>query len=1127
MRAYKNKSSGPIVFTSVALGLVFTVFSFLNFIIPHKALAANNAVGYCSQIISEQVGGGTPAQVQQTNNPAYKYYKACIDAYNPVYTAYRNGAANAQTVWDNACATLIQSNDARVSYCTQGRNQGKVDGQADRNAATTGNTGSAADADIINKAKAASECQAGSAAIKNACIAGYYTGYKGGDKGNICKNGGSVTVNGTRYAVTNSTISNCNNGFTAGAREKSSTDPPVVNTGTPAASTTSADALDACKDYGPKGTQPNHGQTLLDACAHGYDGGLKGDSQSTTCNSYPASSDRRDACVFGFNAGKDAQGDDTTDCVTNGGTGFEWILCPFTSALSKSAEAMNGFIENQLNFSSKEFLPESGNNDGIYKAWSIIKNLVTSVLIILLLVVVISQAVGTGVFEAYTVRKILPRLLIAVVAMQLSWELTKFAVDLANDLGNGVANLISAPFGGAGNLDLNSLLSRLSNSLALATNAGLGAAILASGAIAVSNPAGALLIAFSVILAVLIALATILIRNVIIIACVMLSPLAILLWVLPMKGLQSYWSLWRDNFTKALLLFPIMAAVIYTGRIFAWVVGDLSTPGFIALLMVLVGFFGPYYLLPSMFKRGGSWMSSAYGAIDKGGNVLGKKPKEYFKDRKEEFGKARKLQSQQRVNENRPSFIRGDYFRSGKLDPMYAIGKTGGKLREAKLASYGAGGASSLEEENKHFEQSVEAMEKGLNERTKKVFLDANGNETTDDKQAAKYKDGRKKIVLSGDKDDLAQAIVAKDTTAKFKMVDGKVLTIDQMFGHVSDEHVEAALGRMSALGGSPNLTQLDEVIMGMMSTIDEAERTGNTTPDTIEMNKRLNRFLGRTAGTNFNKMPHWYKGVNGAAGGLSPDQLAGVSGASMQRMLNTLKDDSTGSDPDKKKDATEALAALARTWGEAVDNPNIFARVDKKSRQAMGTFLANMNDPLKESIALSSGDINFQNDTRAVIEKLQTSITPSGDLSTKQGAVQSPQATTQQGTQANAQTNAPTTSNQTQAPSSTGAPTGGSTGAPGAGNGGAPGAGAGTFTGAQAAGEAITKTQMKEAFIEAIENTGLGKSGSDPTVIRVPHNQGPGQVITPTAPTQEPNIPVSGRTESGIYIAGRDTDNK
>jgi uncharacterized membrane protein YgcG len=902
----------------------------------------------------------------------------------------------------------------------------------------------------------------------------------------------------------------------------------------------------ACKDYAPGGSKQNAGN--YKDCVQGFSDGNNNKTQDEACGNskYPNGGDGQKACVVGWQASSAGQGkgDDTSNCIVNGSTTFEWILCPFTSAIGAAADKMNNFIDNQLNFSSKDFLPDSGSNDGIYKAWLIMKNLVASVLIILLLFMVISQAVGTSVFDAYTVRKVLPKLAIAVIAMQLSWELCKLAIDFADSLGNGIGSLIAAPFGGVGNLDLNSVLNHLSNFWAGTAQVGVAAALTTSAFLAIGNPAGALLIAFTILLSVIIALATVLFRNVIIIACVMLSPIAILLWVLPIKGLQSYWNTWRDNFTKALLLFPLMIALIYTGRIFAWIVGGLPGGGFIAFIMVLVGFFGPYYLLPSMFKRGGSIMSQGYDAINKGGNFLGKKPKEYLSSRRDEFSKERKRQSQERVSEGSPQWWKGDQFRSGKWDPIYSTGGEAGKrLRQSKIAAYEAGGAHSKDEETKEYEQAEEAREKGLNERTQTVYEDKDGNETTDKKLAAKHDDGRLKVLLTGDKDLLAQSIAAGDNKVKFKMVDGKWLTIDDMFGHVTDEHKEAALGRMATLGGNPNQVQLDEEITGMMNTIDEAERTGQTSPETIEMNRRLNRFLGRYAGTMFGKMPHWYKGVNGAAGGLSPDQLAGVSGASMERMLKTLQKDAASPDKKVRDGANEALAGFVRTWGEAIDNPNIFARVDKTGRKNMGTFLARMSPTLKNGIVLSSDNVDFQNDTRAVIDKLQQSITPSGDLRGKSGLGEVNEQT---------QGAAGATDQQQSSTGTSGGGGGGNGGGGGGngvsgngngGNGGGGGAGA-PLQQAPGGGGGLGKTEVKEAFKEALEETGVAGSkalSADPfyaqragsttvkneikseyvkpadTVVqqadggtlRIPHK--PGEVITPggvllTRDTEDPN---------------------
>jgi len=847
-----------------------------------------------------------------------------------------------------------------------------------------------------------------------------------------------------------------------------------------------------CNGWTNKTAQNPDPTKTLKSCLDGAQKKLAG--QSNSCDSSYNGAEQT-ACDGGFNnttvsnASGSNNGSDTSDCVVQGSTTLEWILCPLTTALGKTTDAMNGFIENQLDFSARQMLPDSnckpsGSQDcGVYKAWTIFKNLVTSVLVVVLLIVVISQAAGTSVFEAYTVRKVLPRLVIAVIAMQISWQLCIFMVGIANDLGNGLANLITAPFGGAGNMDLNSILNHLSPVAAIGTNVGIAAALTAGFFIAVSNPAGALLIAFSIILSVLIALATILFRNIIIIVCIMLSPLAFLLWCMPMKGVQSYWNLWRDNFTKALLLFPLMVAIIYGGRIFAWIVGGLDGPGFIDFIMVLVGFFGPYYYLPKAFGQGGKIMSQGANMINKGGNALGKKPKEYLKGRSEEFGKLRKQQSQRRVSEGNPQWWKGDKFRSGEWDPVYRIGGAGKTLREAHAAHYEAAGASSFEEENKQFESSIEAREKGLNERFRTVYAKKGGGTTENGDEAERDENNRRIVLKTGDKDLLNQAIVRGDSSIKFQTVDGKSLTIDEMFGHVSGEHKEAALGRLATLGGNPNLTDLNSQVMNMM------ERAGDEknvpAEERAEINRQLNRFLGRYASSMFGKMPHWYKGIGGAASGLSPEALSGVSGASMEQMLSSLRKDIDSDDPKKSQLAAKDLSTLLRTWGEAVANPNIAARIDKSAAQRLSDVLLPKLrkdgtidkpaeiDAIADKVIANAGDLDVQNDTRDTIATLKSRVTRTGDIRRQGQEGESPQQGATSGTDTSAkQSNTDTNANNTGEQQGQGRPQGDGGGGNG---GGEQGAGGSTYTPPQPTG-GLGKTTMKEAFKEAIEETGLNQ---------------------------------------------------
>jgi hypothetical protein len=425
-----------------------------------------------------------------------------------------------------------------------------------------------------------------------------------------------------------------------------------TSVGTTSVSGSDPEAKQACANY-------VDGSDSQNACIAGYNGGKAGKKQPDTCDDYGPSGTKHnhsqalhDACVAGFAAGDPTSGgDDTAQCIANSHTSLEWIMCPVITALSKATEGLNGFIENQLRFDVGNFLPDSGGNAGAHKAWTVLKDLSTTILIIVLLIMVFSQAAGGGLFEAYTIRKILPRLVVAVIAMQLSWELCKFAIGLMNSLGDGLAELMAAPFGGTGNLDLGSLLNHLgSGGAAVVSTASLGAIVVSALFLGPILAPGAGLVLFSVFMTVLIGLASILFRNIIIITCVIFSPVAFLLWTIPNQSMKKYWNLWSDNFIKALMLFPIMVGIIYAGRLFAYIAGGAagggSNIGFLNIIMILVGFFAPYAILPKAFKWGGSLMSSGANmiannaAVKKGGEFGKKEIREAIQRKQGEAAKA-------------------------------------------------------------------------------------------------------------------------------------------------------------------------------------------------------------------------------------------------------------------------------------------------------------------------------------------------------------------------------------------------------------------------------------------------------------------------------------------------------
>lgn len=356
---------------------------------------------------------------------------------------------------------------------------------------------------------------------------------------------------------------------------------------------------------------------------------------------------------------------ETTQCVTASSIGLEWLLCPIITSISKFTDVINGYVEDQLHFRVDTMLPDSGE---VNKAWSIIKNIVASMLVIIMLVMVLSQAIGRGPFEAYTVKKILPRLVIAVIAMQFSWVLTKFMINVANEFGVGIKQIMLAPFGGGGNLDLPSILHHLNPAYTGTSEIAIWALLLLLiGTFSTFITPLVLFIALALGSALFVAMITLVFRNILLIMSVIFSPLALLFWVLPGQTFQSYWKKYFDNFIKLLLLFPLVMGVIYAGRIVAHLGGNIGLPGLIDYLVVLIAFFGPYFYLPKTFKWGGSMLAGVNQAINSN-KALNATNAWLSRRIKAETARRSAVQGAKWAQND-------DYIRAARFDPKSKLGK--------------------------------------------------------------------------------------------------------------------------------------------------------------------------------------------------------------------------------------------------------------------------------------------------------------------------------------------------------------------------------------------------------------------------------------------------------------------
>ncbi len=74
---------------------------------------------------------------------------------------------------------------------------------------------------------------------------------------------------------------------------------------------------------------------------------------------------------------------------------------------------------------------------GVYSAWGYMRDITGIALIIVVLLIIISQLTGYGI-ENYGIKKMLPRLIVAILAINLSFLICQVSVDVSNIAGHGL-----------------------------------------------------------------------------------------------------------------------------------------------------------------------------------------------------------------------------------------------------------------------------------------------------------------------------------------------------------------------------------------------------------------------------------------------------------------------------------------------------------------------------------------------------------------------------------------------------------------------------------------------------------------------------------------------------------------
>ena len=293
-------------------------------------------------------------------------------------------------------------------------------------------------------------------------------------------------------------------------------------------------------------------------------------------------------------------------CPVDKNTVLRWLACPVYDLMNLLTSGLDAFLEAYLSTGNDIFDQASPAYAGYQKAWSTFRSFGLGLLVIAGLVMVASEALGLAIFDAYTVRKVLPRLFIAVVGIAMSWELCKLIVGFFDDLGHAIGKIIYTSFNIPGaKVDIGALLF---TNIATAGAAGF-VAWTALGAGGLLSFLGTLL------LAMLVGAAVLIVRQGIIIAAVIMAPLAIAAYILPNTSKLA--NFWWDTFIKMLMLYPIATGIIALCKSLGQI--TVTSNKFGASIVGLLFFFAGYALLPAAFRLTGGLVATLGGlANDRG-----------------------------------------------------------------------------------------------------------------------------------------------------------------------------------------------------------------------------------------------------------------------------------------------------------------------------------------------------------------------------------------------------------------------------------------------------------------------------------------------------------------------------
>lgn len=348
---------------------------------------------------------------------------------------------------------------------------------------------------------------------------------------------------------------------------------------------------------------------------------------------------------------EDADGQNPKEQTSCAVKGIGWIVCSVSRFMADSMDRVYGWVADFLTVKPLSTDLESP----LYKAWVIVRGIANAAFIIAFLVIIYSHITSFGVSN-YDIKKMVPRLIIAAVLVNVSYYICAIGVDISNILGDSIAKgLTDIRNGLPSPTPQGDLFNRGGTGAVWAT---ITAFVLSGGTIgaigftgvAVGGSIAALAtllfpVLIGAVLSALIALAVLAARQALITVLVVLSPLAFVAFLLP--NTEKQFERWKSLFMTMLMVFPMFSLLFGGSQLASYIIIQNTDKISVVILGLLVQA-APLAITPFLLQFSGSLIGKMAGMLNNPRKGLVDRSRNWSKDRAETLAKRKMAMGENR-----------------------------------------------------------------------------------------------------------------------------------------------------------------------------------------------------------------------------------------------------------------------------------------------------------------------------------------------------------------------------------------------------------------------------------------------------------------------------------------------